>query len=91
LGFAFLSARVRAFWQRLRQGFAILRDGRATDARWPPAVRQLDLPVRGLLGSARRVPHRRSVRNALLVLAVQVVASVFPFTPGGLGVQQRCC
>ena len=24
-----------------------------------------------------------SVRNALLVLAVQVVASVFPFTPGG--------
>ncbi len=29
-----------------------------------------------------------SVRNALLVLGVQVVASVFPFTPGGLGVQQ---
>ena len=28
------------------------------------------------------------MRNALLVLAVQVVASVFPFTPGGLGVQQ---
>jgi uncharacterized membrane protein YbhN (UPF0104 family) len=29
-----------------------------------------------------------SLRNALLVLAVQVVASVFPFTPGGAGVQQ---
>jgi len=29
-----------------------------------------------------------SVRTALLVLGVQVVASVFPFTPGGLGVQQ---
>jgi uncharacterized membrane protein YbhN (UPF0104 family) len=29
-----------------------------------------------------------SVRNALLVLGVQVVASVFPFTPGGAGVQQ---
>ena len=29
-----------------------------------------------------------SVRNVLLVLAVQVVASVFPFTPGGAGVQQ---
>jgi uncharacterized membrane protein YbhN (UPF0104 family) len=29
-----------------------------------------------------------SVRNALLVLAVQVIASVFPFTPGGAGVQQ---
>jgi uncharacterized membrane protein YbhN (UPF0104 family) len=29
-----------------------------------------------------------SVRGALLVLAVQVVASVFPFTPGGAGVQQ---
>jgi hypothetical protein len=29
-----------------------------------------------------------SVTNALLVLGVQVVASVFPFTPGGAGVQQ---
>ncbi len=29
-----------------------------------------------------------SARNALLVLGVQVVASVFPFTPGGAGVQQ---
>jgi glycosyltransferase 2 family protein len=29
-----------------------------------------------------------SPRNALLALAVQVVASVFPFTPGGAGVQQ---
>jgi uncharacterized membrane protein YbhN (UPF0104 family) len=29
-----------------------------------------------------------SVSNALLVLGVQVVASVFPFTPGGAGVQQ---
>jgi hypothetical protein len=28
------------------------------------------------------------VRNVLLVLGVQVVASVFPFTPGGAGVQQ---
>jgi hypothetical protein len=28
------------------------------------------------------------VTNALLVLAVQVIASVFPFTPGGAGVQQ---
>ncbi|MGN6869377.1 MAG: UPF0104 family protein, partial [Solirubrobacteraceae bacterium] len=26
--------------------------------------------------------------NVLLVLGVQVVASVFPFTPGGAGVQQ---
>jgi uncharacterized membrane protein YbhN (UPF0104 family) len=29
-----------------------------------------------------------SVQSALLVLGVQVVASVFPFTPGGAGVQQ---
>ena len=32
-----------------------------------------------------------SVRNALLVLAVQVVASVFPFTPGGRACSRRCC
>ncbi len=89
VAFALLSAKVRAFWQRVRQGFTILRDRRTLLPRDVHlAGGELGRAVRLLLGAARRFPHRRSVRNALLVLAVQVVASVFPFTPGGLGVQQ---
>ena len=89
LGFAFLSARVRAFWQRLRQGFAILRDGRRYRremATWQFASWIFRFAAYWALLDAFHIGG--SVRNALLVLAVQVVASVFPFTPGGLGVQQ---
>ena len=46
-------------------------------------------PVRGAYWALLDAFHiGGSVRNALLVLAVQVVASVFPFTPGRAGVQQ---
>jgi uncharacterized membrane protein YbhN (UPF0104 family) len=89
LGFAFLSARVRAFWQRLRQGFAILRDFRRYRlemATWQFASWIFRFAAYWALLDAFHIGG--SVRNALLVLAVQVVASVFPFTPGGLGVQQ---
>ena len=60
VAFALLSARVRAFWQRIRQGL----DDPARPPALPPrdgqlAVRQLDRPLRRLLGAARRVPHRR--------------------------------
>jgi glycosyltransferase 2 family protein len=54
-GFALLSARVRAFWDRVRQGLTVLFDRR---------------------------------RNVLLVLGVNAVAALVPFTPGGAGVQQ---
>ncbi len=89
VAFALLSARVRAFWQRIRLGLTILGDRRRY-------LRQM-----GAWQLASWVPRffaywalldafhiGGSVRNALLVLAVQVVASVFPFTPGGAGVQQ---
>ena len=80
---------MRAFWQRVRQGLTILRDRR----RYRPRDGSL---AAGELG-ARFAAYWAlldafhiggSVRNALLVLGVQVVASVFPFTPGGAGVQQ---
>jgi uncharacterized membrane protein YbhN (UPF0104 family) len=89
VGFALLSARVRAFWQRVRQGFAILRDrGRYQRemATWQFASWIFRFGSYWALLDAFHIGG--SVRNALLVLAVQVVASVFPFTPGGLGVQQ---
>jgi len=89
VGFALLSARVRAFWQRIRQGLTILRDRRRylrEMASWQFASWIARFASYWALLNAFHIGG--SVRNALLVLAVQVVASVFPFTPGGAGVQQ---
>ena len=89
VGFALLSAKVRAFWQRIRQGLAILRD-RDRYRRQMASWQFLSWIARfGAYWALLEAFHiGGSVRNALLVLAVQVVASVFPFTPGGAGVQQ---
>jgi uncharacterized membrane protein YbhN (UPF0104 family) len=89
VAFALLSARVKAFWQRVRQGFTILRDRdryRREMASWQFASWVARFAAYWALLDAFHIGG--SVRNALLVLAVQVVASVFPFTPGGAGVQQ---
>jgi uncharacterized membrane protein YbhN (UPF0104 family) len=89
VAFALLSARVKAFWQRVRQGFTILRDReryRRQMASWQFASWIARFAAYWALLDAFHIGG--SVRNALLVLAVQVVASVFPFTPGGAGVQQ---
>src|SRR3984885_12773473 len=88
-GFALLSAKVRAFWQRIRQGLAILSDRRRYQremCRWQFASWIARFAAYWALLDAFHIGG--SVRNAVLVLAVQVVASVFPFTPGGAGVQQ---
>jgi uncharacterized protein (TIRG00374 family) len=89
VAFAVLSARVRAFWARVRQGLAILRDRRRY-------LREVFLVQLGawafrftafwFLLDAFRVGG--SVRNVLLVLGVNAVAALIPFTPGGAGVQQ---
>ncbi len=89
VAFALLSARVRAFWQRIRQGFTILGDRRRYRREmctWQAASWVARFAAYWALLDAFHIGG--SVRNALLVLAVQVIASVFPFTPGGLGVQQ---
>jgi uncharacterized protein (TIRG00374 family) len=89
VAFAVLSARVKAFWQRVRQGFSILRDRH----RYLREVAALQfagwlarftcfwflLDAFGIGGS---------VRNVMLVFGVNAVASMVPLTPGGAGVQQ---
>jgi uncharacterized protein (TIRG00374 family) len=89
VGFALLSARVRAFWARVRQGLTILFDRRRY-------FREVWLVQFGgwlcrftafwFLLSAFNVGG--SVRNCMLVLGVNAVAALVPFTPGGAGVQQ---
>jgi uncharacterized protein (TIRG00374 family) len=89
VGFALLSARVRAFWARMRQGVTIVFDRR----RYLRQVFLVQLAGWGFrftafwfLLSAFNVGG--SVRNVLLVLGVNAVAALVPFTPGGAGVQQ---
>jgi uncharacterized protein (TIRG00374 family) len=89
VGFAVLSQRVKAFWARVRQGLTILSDRR----RYLREVFLVQLGGWGfrfasfwLLLDAFNVGG--SVRNVLLVLGVNAVAAVVPFTPGGAGVQQ---
>jgi uncharacterized membrane protein YbhN (UPF0104 family) len=89
VGFALLSARVRAFWERVRQGLTILSDRRRY-FREVFAVQFCGWLFRFtafffLLGAFN---VGGSVRNVLLVLGVNAVAALVPFTPGGAGVQQ---
>jgi uncharacterized membrane protein YbhN (UPF0104 family) len=89
VAFALLSARVKAFWERVRQGLTIVRDFpryRREMASWQLASWIARFAAYWALLDAFHIGG--SVRNAMLVLGVQVVASVFPFTPGGAGVQQ---
>ncbi len=89
LAFALLSVRVQAFWARVRQGVTILTDRR----RYVREVASLQVlawlcrfGAFWFLLDAFRVGG--SVRNVLLVFAVNQVAGAVPFTPGGAGVQQ---
>jgi len=89
VGFALLSARVRAFWTRVRQGLAILRDRR----RYLREVFLVQLGAWALRFTAfwfllEAFNVGGSVTNVLLVLGVNAVAALVPFTPGGAGVQQ---
>ena len=87
--FALLSTRVRAFWERVRQGVTILSDRRRY-LREVAALQALAWICRFVafwfLLDAFRVGG--SVTNVLLVFGVNQVAGAVPFTPGGAGVQQ---
>jgi uncharacterized protein (TIRG00374 family) len=89
VAFALLSARVRAFWDRVRQGLTILSDRRRYIREvWLVQLAGwfLRFTAFWFLLSAFNVGG--SVKNVLLVLGVNAVAALVPFTPGGAGVQQ---
>lgn len=89
VAFAVLSRRVRAFWARVRQGLTIAFD-RPRYLREVFAVQFAGWLFRftafWFLLEAFNVGG--SVHNVLLVLGVNAVAAIVPFTPGGAGVQQ---
>ena len=88
-GFALLSARVRAFWERVRQGLTILSDRRRYFREvWAVQFVGWLFRFTAFFFLLEAFNVGGSVRNVLLVLGVNVVAALVPFTPGGAGVQQ---
>jgi uncharacterized membrane protein YbhN (UPF0104 family) len=89
IGIYMLAHRVRRFWARVRQGVIILAEPRRylrQVAAWQGlgwafrfAAFWFFLEAFGISGS---------VGNVMLVMSVQAIANIVPFTPGGAGAQQ---
>jgi glycosyltransferase 2 family protein len=89
IAFAMLSARVKAFWTRVRQGLTILWDRRRYFREvWAVQFAGWLFRFTAFWFLLEAFNVGGSVRNVLLVLGVNAVAAVVPFTPGGAGVQQ---
>jgi uncharacterized membrane protein YbhN (UPF0104 family) len=81
--------RARAFKQRVRQGFAILGDRNRYALQvvpWQALSWVFRFASVYFFLEAFRVPA--TLHNALIVLAVQSLSTLLPFTPGGVGTQQ---
>ena len=83
------TARVRAFWQRVRQGFSVLRD-RDEYLRGVVSWQALSWLLRlGTVYFMLRAFHLpATVHNALLVQIAQSLSTLLPITPGGAGTEQ---
>jgi uncharacterized membrane protein YbhN (UPF0104 family) len=89
IGTYYLAHHVRRFWDRVKQGLLILRQPRRylrEVAAWQGAgwlcrfgAFWFFLEAFGIGGS---------VGNVMLVMSVQAIANIVPFTPGGAGAQQ---
>jgi uncharacterized protein (TIRG00374 family) len=86
---AVLSARVKAFWARVRQGLTILFDRRRYFRQvWLVQFVGWLFRFTAFWFLLEAFNIGGSVRNVMLVLGAQAVAAVVPFTPGGAGVVQ---
>jgi uncharacterized membrane protein YbhN (UPF0104 family) len=86
---ALLSARVKAFWVRVRQGLTIIFDRRRYFREvWLVQLSGWFFRFTAFWFLLEAFNIGGSVKNVLLVLGVNAVAAVVPFTPGGAGVQQ---
>jgi uncharacterized protein (TIRG00374 family) len=89
VAFALLSARVRAFWERVRQGLTILRDRRRYFREvWLVQFAGWLCRFTAFFFLLEAFHVGGSVHNVLLVLGCNAVAALVPFTPGGAGVVQ---
>ena len=87
--YAVLSIRAVVFWRRVRQGVVILTDFRRylrQVAAWQGVAWLLRFFSFYFFLEAFNIGG--SVENALLVMSVQALSTLTPFTPGGAGAQQ---
>lgn len=87
--YAVLSVRAVVFWNKIKQGVVILTDFRRylrQCASWMAAGWLLRFWSFWFFLEAFNIGG--SVRNVLLVMSVQALSTVTPFTPGGAGAQQ---
>ena len=89
IGIYLLAHRVRRFWARVRQGLVILTEPRRY-LREVAAWQGLGWVCRfaGFWFFLEAFGIGGSVGNVLLVMSVQAIANIVPFTPGGAGAQQ---
>lgn len=89
LGTIWLGHHVRRFWQRVRQGVVILTQPRRylrEVAAWQGAGWLFRFAAFWFFLEAFGIGG--SIGNVMLVMSVQAIANVIPFTPGGAGAQQ---
>lgn len=87
--YAVLSVRAVVFWQRIRQGVAILTDFSRylhQVASWMTAGWLLRFGAFWFFLEAFNIGG--SVQNVMFMMGVQAVSTLTPFTPGGAGAQQ---
>jgi uncharacterized membrane protein YbhN (UPF0104 family) len=89
IGVYYLAHHVRRFWARVRQGLAILTEPRRylrEVAAWQGIGWLLRFAAFWFFLEAFGIDG--SIGNVMLVMSVQAIANVIPFTPGGAGAQQ---
>lgn len=89
IGIYYLAHHVRRFWDRVKQGLAILRQPRRylrEVAAWQGIGWLCRFAAFWFFLEAFNIGG--SVGNVMLVMSVQAIANVVPFTPGGAGAQQ---
>ncbi|HET7121790.1 MAG TPA: lysylphosphatidylglycerol synthase transmembrane domain-containing protein [Solirubrobacterales bacterium] len=89
VGIYLLAHRVRRFWARVRQGLVILTTPRRylrEVAAWQGVGWVLRFAAFWFFLEAFGIPG--SVGAVMLVMSVQAIANIIPFTPGGAGAQQ---
>jgi uncharacterized membrane protein YbhN (UPF0104 family) len=87
--FAWLARRVEGFWARVKQGVVVLTDldlYLRSVASWQGLAWLLRFFAFWFFLEAFNIGG--SVQNALLVMSVQALSTLTPFTPGGAGAQQ---
>ncbi len=89
VGIYLMAHRVRRFWDRVKQGLVILSEPRRylrEVAAWQGIGWLLRFAAFWFFLEAFGIGG--SVANVMLVMSVQAIANVIPFTPGGAGAQQ---